>query len=640
MKKIYTLSLVFLFLFSGCNEWLDREPNDRITATDSYSSRGTINSVIAGIYNRLPDLGGLQNVGYYTQWDEGISGEYINNLINYPGDYAQYYDYQLIRDLNSHLNDLQNVSFLTSDEKAYYIAEARFLRIYIYFEMVKRMGGVPLITQVMEFIPGKPLEEYAIPRAKESDIYDFIASETDEIKEDLNLSPQIQYNRASKGLALAMKCRAMLYAGSLAKYNSLIPVPVVLPGGEVGILAEKANAYFQKALDAFVELESTNMYSLYDTKEDKTANFIEALTKSPSENKELIFVKEFSYPEITQNWTVNNICRTLRPGGVSGVGGSACNPTLNLVDAFERTDGSEPKLTAYADKNHPDGIGTDNTMDTNPNVYIYYDLVSDIFAYKDPRLFATVITPGQSFSGKPVDIRAGIAYYNPNNDKFQFETGSFVTNGNNYLIINRDTLKDDVGQPVLKTGNDGPSSDSFISSSGFYVRKSMDETPKDPTSWISDIQLVRYRYGEAILNAAEAAFELGKLTEAANYLNQIRKRAGMPSKTAITLNDIRNERRVELAFESDHRFFDLKRWRIAHEVFDGDVNSQTAMMYGLWPYKVYRPGHETHNKWIFVRRVNTTVFASPRRFVLSNYYSSFPANALTNNSKLIENPGR
>ena len=330
----------------------------------------------------------------------------------------------------------------------------------------------------------------------------------------------------------------------------------------------------------------------------------------------------------------------MRYGGVTaGDGGSACNPTLNLADEFERTDGSDPKLKAYTDFNHPDEIGQDNTMDTDPDAYVYYNNLQEIFAQKDPRLFATLITPGQTFAGRNLDIQAGIAYYNPSTAKFQFETGTFASVTSNYFIIGRDTIRDEKGSIRLKTGNDGPARDAFVSHTGFYVRKFMEENPKNEF-YGSKIPSIRYRYGEALLNAAEAAFELGKSGEALAYLNQIRTRAGLPAKESITIKDIRNERRVELALESGHRYFDVKRWRIAHEIFDGSIASPTAMMYGLWPYKVYRPGHETHDKWIYVRRVNTSVISDPRKFILSNYYSFIPSTALVNNPKLVKNPGQ
>ena len=640
MKKLVFVFLV-LVSFSSCSDWLDREPSNIITPSQAYSSRGSINSVIADLYYNLPDVGGLQDVNFYTEWDEGISGGYVsaNNIASYRGDYASFYNYALIRNIHSHLKDIQNVKFLTADEMKYYVAEARFLRAYVYFEMVKRMGGVPLITEVMTPVSGKLPEEYETARSKEHEIYDFIASELDAVKEDLNLTPHTQHNRASKGAALAMKIRAMLYAGSLAGCNSEMAMPVSLAGGEVGIPPEMADGYFQKALDAFIELENMGKYGLYDNNPDKTANFNEALTKEARDNKEIIFVKDFS-TEFLQPWTSNNLSRTLRYGGITaGNGGSACNPTLNLVDEFERTDGSDPKLKAYVDSNHADEIGPDGAMDTNPDAYVYYDNLSDIFAKKDPRLFATVITPGQLFGGRSLDMRAGYAYFNTVTNKFQFEVGTFASATSNNFIVSGDTIKEANGNIRLKTGNDGPARDAFVSHTGFYVRKFMEENPKDPY-FGSKIPSIRYRYGEALLNAAEAAFELGKLAEAATYLNQIRERAGLPPKSAVTREDIRRERRVELALESGHRYFDVKRWRIAHELFDGSTVSPTAMMYGLWPYKVYRPNHPTHDKWIFVRRVNTSVIENPRKFILSNYYSFIPSDALANNGKLVKNPGQ
>ena len=107
----------------------------------------------------------------------------------------------------------------------------------------------------------------------------------------------------------------------------------------------------------------------------------------------------------------------------------------------------------------------------------------------------------------------------------------------------------------------------FVSNTGFYVRKFLDSKPASGQRGVgSDIWWIRYRYAEVLLNAAEAAFELGRTAEALDYINQVRERAGFGpnSLTALTMDQIRNERRVELAFEA-HRLYDLKRWRLAHE---------------------------------------------------------------------------
>ncbi len=59
-----------------------------------------------------------------------------------------------------------------------------------------------------------------------------------------------------------------------------------------------------------------------------------------------------------------------------------------------------------------------------------------------------------------------------------------------------------------------------------------------------------FRYGEILLNMAEAAYELGKDGEALEFVNQIRKRAGINKLTSIDLDKIKHERKVELALKT------------------------------------------------------------------------------------------
>ena len=81
------------------------------------------------------------------------------------------------------------------------------------------MGGVPLITTTLEYdFSGDP-SYLRNPRAKEHEIYDFVYSECEAIKSQLgNKGSQ---TRANYYTALALESRAMLYAGSIAKYNAL-----------------------------------------------------------------------------------------------------------------------------------------------------------------------------------------------------------------------------------------------------------------------------------------------------------------------------------------------------------------------------------------------------------------------------------
>jgi starch-binding outer membrane protein, SusD/RagB family len=93
----------------------------------------------------------------------------------------------------------------------------------------------------------------------------------------------------------------------------------------------------------------------------------------------------------------------------------------------------------------------------------------------------------------------------------------------------------------------------------------------------SDQDWPEFRYAEILLNFAEAAQELNKPAEALVVINQIRNRAGIAELNSIDLERIRHERRIELALEG-HRYWDLRRWRIAESALNG------RYLKGLHPY--------------------------------------------------------
>src|SRR5690606_21857981 len=227
--------------------------------------------------------------------------------------------------------------------------------------------------------------------------------------------------------------------------------------------------------------------------------------------------------------------------------GGRINPSLNLVESFEKLDNT------YAPLPVEDGSG-------NP---IYYSNQADIFEGRDARLSGTVILPGTAFKGRNVDIWAG----------YQLADGSILTGDDRgaQKVLPGGT------NPVQVVGFDGPiNAKEFTAQSGFYLRKYLDPSPGAGSRGTnSEVPFIRYRYAEVLLNAAEASFELGDLASAATYMNEVRARAGLttPLMAAdITFDRIVHERRVELAFEG-HILFDKKRWRIAHQVWDGNAMS-------------------------------------------------------------------
>lgn len=601
-NKVYILSLALAVLTSlaGCNNdaWLERTPKNSVTDDQVWDNPTMIKSLLSNFYNRLP--GPVFNSGASCEADDAMWSGHAdqdpgkNNRIEYPFDYARSWEYGLVRDINLALEKLESESNLSETLKKQFSAEFRFIRAFHYFDMIKRMGGVPLVTQLLIYDGSGDPTPLQTPRSKESEAYDFIYNELQEIKNEFSETGNSR-TRGNKFAALALQSRSMLYAASIAKYNNLMSSPISTIGGEVGIPADKANDYYQKSLAASREIIesgnfelSTNFYNLFV---DKTL-------------KEVIFAKDFmSAAEKQHAFTYDNIARSFS----SSASGSSISPSLSFVECFDYLDGSK---------------GTLKDKDANGN-YIAYANLQDIFANKDARLYGTVIYPGSTFRSQQVDIQAGVAIWN--GTSYEFRTGEL---GSTYS---------DGGK---LTGHDGPrNGETYVSNSGFYLRKFVCEDPVaavQPT--LAENWWPWFRLGEIYLNAAEAAFELGE-PSAKDYINTLReKHGGFPANSiSVLTNDIiRNERRIELAFE-DHRFFDLKRWRIAHEVWDADPNDSNAVIHGLYPYRVIRPGHADNGKYIF-ERVRPTRFLYPRYFRMANYYSSIADNVLNNNPKLVKNP--
>jgi len=76
---------------------------------------------------------------------------------------------------------------------------------------------------------------------------------------------------------------------------------------------------------------------------------------------------------------------------------------------------------------------------------------------------------------------------------------------------------------------------------------------------------------------------------------------------------------------------------MSDKLFDGNRNTPTALLTGLWPYKIYAPGDPDDEKWIF-RRVRAIKRDLPLRFRNYNYYSSIDQAVLNDNSLLVKNP--
>jgi len=454
MKNIYkSIAIIILAtFFTGCAEdWLEEPKSYTLLLPDQvWNDQKMITSLLANYYNRLPIHAAIHTgMGNFAAYDEGIangsneSGIDLSNnsLTNYAYNRWTLWDYGLIRDINKAIDGLETyANRLQPALKEQFTAEFRFLRAYVYFELVKRMGGVPIITEELIYdFQGDP-SYLANPRNKEEEVYDFIASECDAIKE--LVGNEGSKDRANKYSVLALNCRAMLYAGSIAKYNNQMPSPITLPGNIVGIPATRSTGYYQAALNAAKEIITSNKYSLYNALPDPGQNFYEAMVKKVN-NPEMIMVTDFNILRGKKhNFSYQNICRTMREDNLSS---SGIGPSLNLVEAFEYLDGTAGTLK---------GVG-DGTVAGQAS-WIFYNELDDIFANKDARLFGTVVYPGTSFKGVDVQMQAGVYEWD-------------ATAGN-YKRIESSAFGALHTDGKLLTGSGGPMrTTEEVSNTGFYV---------------------------------------------------------------------------------------------------------------------------------------------------------------------------
>ncbi|RZL17026.1 MAG: RagB/SusD family nutrient uptake outer membrane protein, partial [Pedobacter sp.] len=582
--KIYILLVVLIASFVACQK-LDVPPVNIVQDEDLYNTEAGIDALMARMYYTMPteDFRYHPTNAFNNSTAVGspfaMTGEAVSRDLGNVTETHNYWSaaYVLIRDCNYFMINLPKYeSNFKPEQVKTWIAEAQFIRAFTYFALVKRYGGVPLVDKLLSR-PGESISELAseieelkIPRSSEEAIWDFVAKELDVAF--TNLPETNKSNRANKYVAAALKSRAMLYAGTIAKYNT-----IDLTNGGIrlcGLPASKAVTYFKAAYDAAALLDGK--YSLYKNKwsaTDKEAqyqNFISLFLDNSLSNRESIFARQFKYPDLAHSYDALNVPKQWEgsPGNYS----SETLPTLNLVEMYE----------GFA--KNPDG--TILTMGSDGK-YLTYNTTMDIFANAEPRLRATVILPGDMFKGVPIEVRRGVFTGSSAGGLSDLTPGNGSTAypatllGSATLVANTDaanlvTLSN--GTKITRAGLSGiytaiGTNATGGTYTGFYVRKYLnpEKAQSETQPNRSDQQFIEFRYGEVVLNKAEAAYELSLLGQAGNYaaealtlVNSIRERAGATLYTTINgINDIRLERRRELAFENK-TLWDLRRWRIAH----------------------------------------------------------------------------
>ncbi|AWW32788.1 RagB/SusD family nutrient uptake outer membrane protein [Echinicola strongylocentroti] len=368
MKNILIYTIILIACL-GCNDdYLDVTPQDRVSEDAVWSDPNLIAAYHNGLYNGIPHGFGRHMISKYSDeafsnfWDIQRNTLNPDNVTSVGGGNTNYLyfwgrAYQYIRKVNVFLEEMEDPQVELPDLDRM-VGEAKFIRAYMYFEMVRRFGGIPLVTEV--YALG---DEVMFTRNTFDECVDFIDAELDEA---IALLPQsyastdADFGRATQDACQALKSRMWLYAAS-PLFNS-----------------SNDMAVWQKTADA-AELLLDRGYSLHP---DYRQMFIQ---ESGAANEELLFVRNFSVSNSHQAPIIN---MNRRYGGYGGW--SASNgPTQNLVDDYDMENGQPPFIYDNGQKQLNPAAGYDP---------------QDPYADRDPRMDYTLLHNGSEYRGDVMEM--------------------------------------------------------------------------------------------------------------------------------------------------------------------------------------------------------------------------------------------
>jgi hypothetical protein len=474
--------------------------------------------------------------------------------------------YNFIRRANQFIDNIDKVELKATQLEFYservkeYKEEVRFLRAYYYFDLLRQYGAVPLTTNVIDI---SVIENAVLPRNSVDEIVNFISSECDiaaQILPDSYTSQDL--GRITKGTCLALKSRTLLYGASpLFNGNTLYAGVKNSDGKQLFAqtydkdkwlkAARSARSVIDWAPSGSIILDNPNPGNAID-------NYAKLFSENTNSNE--IILRSLVGEDFAPDYT-----NTSNASDYGGVG--KYSVLQEMVDAYETSTGylpfrmnedgcviydaeGKPEIdprSGYTETGFFDGQVFDGrTMRNGTNI-------STMYQNRDPRFYASILYQGAYWKAHLVNRPQWFPYWlNNNNNNFE---------GNKKLIgKNNET--------------------------GYSVRKFLNPDVNLRVQWRISHHFPLFRLAEQYLNCAEAWNEYLDTPNDSVYdaINAVRARVGMPL-LPITPEDgtkvgmrqrIRNERRVELFFES-HRFWDVRRWMIAKTVDGTTVHGMNSL---------------------------------------------------------------
>ncbi|MFV0604357.1 MAG: RagB/SusD family nutrient uptake outer membrane protein [Niabella sp.] len=371
--KIFAGLLIVGLFFSGCNKPLDEVKDlSNYPAAGTFDDLNTVNAYLAALYGST--FSGWP-VNFGNNADE--SGTIIaSDWVTESNSTMRYWPYSIVRRVNIMLHELP-LGKLSAEAQKPIIAQAKFIRAYLYFNMVKYYGGVPIVQTVQTLD-----EDLKVPRNSTAECFDFMLQDLDEAIANLPIKYSgSDFGRADQAAARAFKGRVLLYKAS-PQFNPSKPYN---------------NAYWQEAYQANLEAKNfldANGYGL-------ATNYTDVFEAAA--NKENIFTVVYVAPSKTNGRREDGV----RPLSESKNATGMDQPIWALAMAYPMKDGKAP--------NDPTSAYTFDTQHFWEN--------------RDPRFAANLVWNGAVY---PLSGKVGRRQYTMTNIALSVDAFGYVIQGENH----------------------------------------------------------------------------------------------------------------------------------------------------------------------------------------------------------------
>lgn len=514
--KAAALAAVALLGMGSCDGYLDKEPESEYLSSNFYNNEGAIRQGAMGCYQYLwLDHYSTSSIPLSVLWDMytpyGIeradnSSIGVGNLelrTNWSVEKMWQVLYSAIARCNTVLDGAEPYYGQLNDNAKAYLGEVRTLRSHFYIYLVSLFGDVPYFARGVT-----EAQQRDAVRTPWKEVVDNVLADLDNAADDMPWS-QAEWGRIDRSVALGLKARLALYAGSWCKFGF---------GRDGETDAQRAEAYLRVAAEAAKRVMDESGRDLAPAYADLFTSGGQA--KAATKKETMLFMMFSDKGEGVHHYVTWG-------EGSRMYAQSGRFPTQQLVDTYEMSNGKRiDDPTSGYDPKRP-------------------------FAHRDARLKATVYTHHDTIVGNT-------------GKKFKFlmelfrpTTKSWDENGAETDVANADYTGS-----VAQYG--------YVQSGVGYLWKKYnhfdDEAAYEPTYNINVL-----RYAEVLLTYAEAKVELGEMdASVVGAIDKVRLRSGQPGILTVDPSRegdqakmrqiVRRERRVELAREMG-MLFDMRRWR-------------------------------------------------------------------------------